>query len=115
MRHIMMLLCLANINVVVAGDVQIIGFDDTEVEVREGNRYRFVPVHEIGPPPLDVLDDDGSGFVQVRGRDGRLYWLSRSWIRTNEKTLTPTCVRQAESRSADHAMASVRGLGERCD
>ncbi len=92
----------------------VTGFDDTEVEIRVGEDYRFVPVAEIGTPPLPILEDDGSGFVKVRGKGGRIFWVGRSWLRTDEPMDVPTCGGQTVASKADHTMASVRGMGERC-
>ena len=112
-----LLLWLAMVGPVLAEsgkEYHVIGFDDIEIEARDGERYFFLPVTEIGQPPLTIVDDDGAGFVKIRGRNGKTYWLGRSYLQTDEPFDVPTCNDQALGGAPDRTMASVRGMGENC-
>lgn len=93
----------------------IIGFDDTEVEVlAEDGGVDYLAVEIIGDPPLPILEDNGRGFVRVKARDGRMLWLGRSYLQTDEQVNVPSCHDARLAKSSDRTMASARGVGKAC-
>ncbi|HEY9149803.1 MAG TPA: hypothetical protein VIQ75_03290 [Gammaproteobacteria bacterium] len=89
----------------------VMGFDDEVIEARRDDNFVLMETNELKQPPIEVIEDDGRGFVKVKALNGDEVWLSLSYIRLNEDE-QPVCIQADIGKRTDRRLASAHGMGD---
>lgn len=93
----------------------ITAFDATEVEIRQGEKYRYLNSDKLGKLPIDVLDRDKRNFLKIRLPGGEMVWVNGGDVHTSDlKGLRHNCSGLAMSEPSDRKQYGIRGVGEKC-
>jgi len=94
--------------------INIVAFDDTEVELKIDDKYQYIEVSELGELPIAVVEENKDHWLKITTTLGESTWVARSSVKTDEEPPIKNCHSIKISQAADRGQSGVRGAGEKC-